>query len=341
MRKVPVTILTGHLGAGKTTLLRRLLTNDLGKRIAVIENEFGNEVGIERLLAGTTLSEDSVMRSEDLFVELSNGCVCCSVKDTLVSTLETLLERSRDRIDHIVVETTGLADPGPLAGIFWLDDELESELILDGVLTVVDVANLESRLNSQANEALLQIAYADHIVLNKKDLLSDEQVDHVRQRVRKINPTAPILSCKFGMVDLSFCLDIKAFDSSRLRLHALPGNELTDAQVVHDKGITSMVIKNSHNPIDLDKLRSLIASMLWEPPEGLEVFRIKGVLWSKQDPSRVHTIQAVHKIFDMEKLGEEICWKDVDFGQPITKMVIIGNIPDKNGIEREFERNWS
>ena len=124
-KKVPVTILTGHLGAGKTTLLRRMLRNDLGLRIAVIENEFGNEIGIERLLANASGDEDQpapdvLLKSQsDLFVELSNGCVCCSVKDTLVNTLETLLARSRHRFDHIVVETTGLADPGPLAGIFW------------------------------------------------------------------------------------------------------------------------------------------------------------------------------------------------------------------------------
>jgi len=143
-RKVPVTIVTGFLGAGKTTLLNYVLSAEHGKRIAVIENEFGNEKGIERLIARDL--EEGEADLKDMFVELSNGCICCSVRDDLVVTLEALLERS-DKFDYIMIETTGVADPGPLVGVFWLDQELESRLYLDGVITVVDLKNLVKHLD--------------------------------------------------------------------------------------------------------------------------------------------------------------------------------------------------
>lgn len=337
MNKVPVTILTGHLGAGKTTLLRRLLTNKLGKRIAVIENEFGNEVGIERLLAGVSLDEGSVFRSEDLFVELTNGCVCCSVKDTLVSTLETLLQRSRQKIDHIVVETTGVADPGPLAGIFWLDDELESELALDGVVTVVDLTNIEARLDSAANEAMLQLAYADRIVLNKRDLLTEEQCSRVLSRVRQINPSALCQEASFGDVDLTFCLEVNAFDSSRLRQLGLEENDGDRIEVVHDTSVKSIVLRRENKPVLMEQLRNMVAELLWEPPEGFEIFRIKGVVWSKQTPEQVHVIQGVHKTFEIQDL-DGVQWSHVDVARPITKIVVIGRIPDREYLIRRFEQ---
>jgi G3E family GTPase len=331
-KKVPVTILTGHLGAGKTTLLRRMLRNDLGLRIAVIENEFGNEVGIERLLANTSLDGEAgdigsevVFKSEsDLFVELSNGCVCCSVKDTLVNTLETLLARSRSKFDHIVIETTGLADPGPLAGIFWLDDELESELVLDGVVTVADCANIDSRLaDTKSNEARLQLAYADRIILNKRELVTDASSQTTMNNVRAINPTAPIKETSFGRIELRYCLNIAAYDASRLRLKA----DLDD--VDHDPLVKSVVLRRDDRPISARKLRDWVGSLLWEPMKGTEIFRVKGVVWGDDNIKAVKIIQGVHKIFDIQDLPDSVSWKDIDEAKPITKIVVIGRFESK------------
>ena len=348
-KKVPVTILTGHLGAGKTTLLRRILRNKLGLRIAVIENEFGNEIGIERLLANVSVTDDAdddqaamnevvTLNSEDLFIELSNGCVCCSVKDSLVNTLETLLEKNRNRFDHIVIETTGLADPGPLAGVFWLDDELESDLKLDGVVTVVDLANIEARLNdTKANEAKLQVAYADRIILNKRELVSDQAFQSAVARLRSINPFAPMEATSYGKVDLQFCLNICAYDSSRLKLRG----ELFE--VDHDPTVKSVVLRREDRPISVKKLRDWIGLMLWEPPDGLEIFRVKGVLWGVDDEEAVsgdvpvRIIQGVHKIFDIERLADTVKWADVDEAKPITKIVVIGRGIRPSVLKKQFQ----
>ena len=337
MSKVPVTILTGHLGAGKTTLLRNLLQNRLGLRIAVIENEFGNEIGIERLLANTSLTDSAIINQKDLFIELSNGCVCCSVKDTLVATLETLLERSKNRFDHIVIETTGLADPGPLAGIFWLDDALESELTLDGVVTVVDLKNLESRLDDpNANEAILQIAYADHLILNKKDLVTDGELSKILSKIQVINPSAPYVVTTNSNVDLKFCLNISAFDKSRLHIRLNQSNR--DAmEVVHDPTVRSIVLRRTDKPISLDKLRDWIANMLWEPKSDVEIFRVKGIVWGSENDSQINTVQAVHKLFDIEPISDGTTWRDIDELRPITKIVIIGRGIIRDVITSEFQ----
>jgi G3E family GTPase len=341
-KKVPVTILTGHLGAGKTTLLNKMLRNEFGLRIAVIENEFGNEIGIERLLANTTLKDGGdtvsniklgeVMKASDLFIELSNGCVCCSVKDTLVNTLETLLEKNRNRFDHIVIETTGLADPGPLAGIFWLDDELESDLVLDGVVTVVDLANIQKRLDdANANEAKLQLAYADRILLNKRDLISEENFEHILTRIRMLNPLATVAATSFANIDLEFCLNIQAFDSSRLRLR----DEMV--QVEHDPKIKSVVLRNHIRPINTRKLRDWIGLLLWEPKDGAEIFRVKGIIWDKDADSKVSVIQGVHQIFDIDILPDYITWGNIDEPKPITKIVIIGRNLNTKKLKAEFD----
>ncbi|GBG27313.1 COBW domain-containing protein 1 [Hondaea fermentalgiana] len=215
-RRTPVTILTGLLGAGKTTLLRGLLNGDHGRRLAVIENEFGDEKGIERLIARD--QEGASVDLEDLFVELSNGCVCCAVKDDLVTTLEGLLERS-NKFDQIVVETTGVADPGPLAGIFWLDEALESRIFLDGIVAVADAKNLHRHVDDPrkqagsgvVNEAVKQLGYADRIVLNKTDLVDEEGLEAARSRVKEINALAQVHETSYSKVDPEFVLDVRGY----------------------------------------------------------------------------------------------------------------------------------
>src|SRR5262250_3028835 len=178
--KTPVTVLTGYLGAGKTTLLNRILSEDHGHRYAVVVNEFG-EIGID--------SELILKADEELF-EMNNGCICCTIRGDLIRTLHGLLTKGGD-FDSIVVETTGLADPGPVAQTFFVDGYLRSKTELDSVTTVVDAKHVALRL-SDSREAVEQIAFADQIVLNKTDLVSEEELRAVETRLRKLNPLAPI-----------------------------------------------------------------------------------------------------------------------------------------------------
>lgn len=244
-RKVPVTILSGFLGSGKTTLVRHILTSpDHGRRIAVIENEFGGgDVGdggdgdkslsVETMIA--TDGHDGSSLSD--FIELPNGCVCCTVKDSLVETLELLLAKRAD-LDYILIECSGMADPGPVASVFWLDDALGSRLGLDGIVTCVDARNLEAQIRSTTSappvkngrdrshvggggdEAARQIALADRIIMNKTDLLegTSGSVESVIELVRSINPTAPYRITKYSAVDdLGWILDARCFDAERAK----------------------------------------------------------------------------------------------------------------------------
>ncbi|CAM9305831.1 unnamed protein product [Hapterophycus canaliculatus] len=225
---VPVTIVTGFLGAGKTTLLNYILTQDHGRRIAVIENEVGDSMDIESLIARD--GADGSVLADNLF-ELKNGCICCTVKDDLVSTLETLLER-RNKFDYVIIETTGLANPGPVASVFWLDDALESALRLDSIVTLIDAKNFTRQLQRvpgeeggfglaeerqfqpaerPQNEAAMQVAYADRVLVNKGDLVSSDTLHGVVAQVRAINAVAEIRCTERSTVDLAWILDTKCF----------------------------------------------------------------------------------------------------------------------------------
>jgi len=198
--KVPVTILTGFLGSGKTTLLNRILTEEHGKRIAVIENEFG-EVGIDQ---GLVINAD-----EEVF-EMSNGCICCTVRGDLIRVLGNLMKR-RDKFDYVLVETTGLADPGPVAQTFFMDDEIRDEFALDGIVTLVDAAHIDQQLG-RSDESSEQVAFADVLVLNKTDLVPGESLDELESRLRDMNRMARIVRSEQAAVPVDTVLNLSAFD---------------------------------------------------------------------------------------------------------------------------------
>ncbi|MEM1432577.1 MAG: GTP-binding protein [Pseudomonadota bacterium] len=199
-QKVPVTILTGFLGSGKTTLLNRILSEEHGKRIAVIENEYG-EVGIDQAL---------VIDADEEIFEMSNGCICCTVRGDLIRVLGNLMKR-RDKFDYVLVETTGLADPGPVAQTFFVDDEIREEFLLDGIVTLVDTAHIEQQLG-RSGESTEQVAFADVLVLNKTDLVDDERLDGLETRLKEMNRMASVVRTEQADVPVDTVLNLGAFN---------------------------------------------------------------------------------------------------------------------------------
>ncbi|KAG7390444.1 COBW domain-containing protein 1 [Phytophthora pseudosyringae] len=351
---IPVTILSGFLGAGKTTLLQFILSADHGKRIAVIENEFGDEVGVESLVAKDGAGGDVM----DGFYELSNGCVCCSVRSDLVNTLEKLLER-RDRFDYILVETTGMADPGKVASIFWVDDELEGRIALDGIVTLVDAPRLDFHLQhpDTQREAAAQLAYADRILLNKGDLVpDDEQRKGIERRVTQVNGMASVKWTERARVDLDDILNIKSFTTSRAEqvekelhtlLHESKGEEELDHEnckdkhhdhAVHTGGMQTTCVRIRDGPLDQDKLERWLGELLWGQDEevGAEIkpgseaatrqklFRIKGVVAVAGEPNKF-ILQAVHELFEVYASEER--WTEDELNSQegrVTQVVFIG-----------------
>ena len=198
--KVPVTILTGFLGSGKTTLLNKILSEEHGKRIAVIENEFG-EVGIDQAL---------VIEADEEIFEMSNGCICCTVRGDLIRVLGNLMKR-RDKFDYVLVETTGLADPGPVAQTFFMDDEIREEFALDGIVTLVDAGHINQQLG-RSDESEEQVAFADVLVLNKTDLVDDATLDDLEARLREMNRMAKVVRCEQAEVPVDTVLNLSAFN---------------------------------------------------------------------------------------------------------------------------------
>jgi G3E family GTPase len=318
--RLPVTVITGYLGSGKTTLINYILTANHGKRIAVIENEFG-EIGIDDAL---------VINAEEEIFEMNNGCICCTVRGDLIRILGNLMKR-KDKFDYILVETTGLADPAPVAQTFLVDDEIRSQLKLDAIVTVADAKFLIQHLDDEKevgveNEAVEQIAFADRVLLNKIDLVSAEERKEVVRRIRLINANAEIIPTTMSQVDLDQVLGVGAFDLSRV-LEMEP-EFLNDTEHQHELSITSVGI-DCEGKVSVQKINEWLGWLLGE--KGTDIFRMKGILNMWGD-NRRFVFQGVHMLFDGTP-GEP--WKDGEARR--NRMVFIGRNLDRQDLERRFK----
>ena len=349
--QIPVTVLTGYLGSGKTTLLNRILSDDHGRKFAVIVNEFG-EIGIDN---------DLIVESDEEIYEMNNGCVCCTVRGDLVRVVQNLLKR-RGRFDGILVETTGLADPAPVAQTFFMDEDVRAKAKLDAVIALVDAKHFPLRL-TDAPEAEDQVAFADVVIINKTDLVDADELEKVRATVRKINPHAVIHTAERSATALDQVLDRGAFDLDRIlendphflnaENHDHPDHECgpgcdhhhhhdhhhdhecgpdcdhdhhkLDA-ATHDTSVTSISLKAG--AMDHNKFFPWINKIT--QTDGPDILRLKGIVAFEGDDDRF-VLQGVHMIVEGD---HQRPWRDDETRE--TRLVFIGRNLDRDKIERTF-----
>ena len=280
---IPVTILTGFLGSGKTTLLNRILSERHGEKIAVIENEFG-EVGIDNEL---------LLSSSDQIIEINNGCICCTVRGDLIRILGELADKRAAgalHFDRVIIETTGLADPAPVAQTFFIDEDISTRYLLDAVITVVDAKHAMAQLDSN-DQAQEQVGFADRLLLSKTDLVDAEHIETVSQRLHRMNPRAAVQAVHFGQTPLAEILDIRGFNLNAI-LDIEPGFLASHHHHHHDDRIQSFVFR-AERDFDGKRLQDFLGAIV--RIYGVDMLRYKGVLAVDEMPQRV-IIQGVHEM---------------------------------------------
>jgi G3E family GTPase len=327
---IPATILTGFLGAGKTTLLKRVLSEAHGQKIAVIENEFGEEnIDNDILVADTN----------EQIIQMSNGCVCCTIREDLRTTLSDLAARRRKGeldFDRVVIETTGLADPGPVAQTFFMDDEIAESYLLDSILTLVDAKHAETQLDTR-QEARRQVGFADQIFISKSELVAEDEVNALIHRLKHMNPRAPLQKVHFGEVPIASVFDLRGFNlNAKLEIdpeflaaedhdhhgHAHHDHDHEHGEQcdhphhhAHDDDVKSFVFR-SDRAFNAAKLEDFLGSIV--QVYGPKMLRYKGVLWMKGADRKV-IFQGVHQLMGSD-LGPK--WLPNETKQ--SKMVFIG-----------------
>lgn len=285
--KIPVTVLTGFLGAGKTTLVNHILTAQHGQRIAVVENEFGD----------IPIDSDLVVNSDEEIFEMSNGCcLCCTARTDLIDILGSL--RRRDRVDRVLIETSGMADPNPVAQTFFVDDDVAAHYALDAIVTLVDAKHVTDHLDAATgdgvgHQVVDQIAFADRIVLNKVDLVDEEHVRALETRLRGINATAGIITSSHADVDLAAVLGIGAFDLSHTM--AVDPGWLDERDHHHDPGVASVGVE-LHGALDRAALEKWLGELVER--RGGDLYRLKGIVALDDHPRRF-VLQGVHRMFEL------------------------------------------
>ena len=308
---IPATVITGYLGSGKTTLLNRILTSDHGKKIAVIVNEFG-EVGIDG---------DLLMHSDEEIVELNNGCICCNVRGDLIRIIENLLRRATP-IDHLIIETTGLADPGPIIQSFFIDELLVSNFNLGSIVTLVDALHIDLHIN--APEAGEQIAFADLVVVNKSDLVNQSELSSLCKKLRSMNSIATIVETTHAQLDINSVLCMNNFDLANVL--AIEPNLLEEDEHEHDSDVTSVSL-SFEGALNGDLFNRWIYKFTQE--HGANIFRSKGIL-NFDDANRRFVFQGVHMTLD-GRPGKP--WRPAE--RRINQLVFIGRNLDGESIKEQ------
>ncbi|MBK7002262.1 MAG: GTP-binding protein [Rhodoferax sp.] len=328
MSLIPATILTGFLGSGKTTLLKRVLAEAHGQKIAVIENEFGEEnIDSDILVSNTT----------EQIIQMSNGCICCTIREDLRSTLQLLAEKKRQKLldfDRVVIETTGLADPGPVTQTFFIDDEVAESYLLDSVITLVDAKHAQKQLDER-QEARRQAGFADQIFISKSDLVAQDALGALMHRLKHMNPRAPQKVVHFGEVSLTEVFDLRGFnlnakldidpdflkddehahDTHEDHVHGAHCDHPAHVHHHHHDDVQSFVFR-SDRPFDAAKLEDFLGAIV--NIYGPRMLRYKGVLYMKGSDHKV-IFQGVHQL-----MGSDLGPKWTQGEHRCSKMVIIG-----------------